>query len=120
VQFANRPADLERPDQVWRHPLVLYVHHPSDPVGNATVEALWRRPGWTERPLDYDVPARAGWYPIVTGLQEVFDLIAGFGAPSGHGHDYGVDFVAGWAAVAPPAEWTAADSARLQRHLPPE
>jgi uncharacterized membrane protein len=120
VQFANRPADLERPDQRWRHPRVLYVHHPSDPVGNATLEAVWRRPEWTERPQGYDVPARAGWFPIVTGIQEVADLIAGFGAPSGHGHDYGIDFVAAWAAVAPPAEWTPADSARLQRHLPPE
>ena len=52
--------------------------------------------------MGYDVPARAGWYPIVTGIQQVADLIAGFGAPSGYGHDYGVDFVAGWAAVASP------------------
>jgi uncharacterized membrane protein len=96
------------------------VHHPSDPVGNATLEVIWRRPEWTERPQGYDVPARAGWFPIVTGIQEVADLIAGFSAPSGHGHDYGTDFVAAWAAVAPPAEWTVADSTRLQRHLPPE
>jgi uncharacterized membrane protein len=38
-------------------------------------------------------PRRAGWYPIVTGLQEVFDLIAGFSAASGHGHNYDVDFL---------------------------
>jgi uncharacterized membrane protein len=111
VQFANRPADLERPDPGWRHPRVLYVHHPSDPVGNATLEAFWRRPERTDRPQGYDVPARAGWYPVVTGLQEVFDLIAGFSAASAHGHNDDVDFVSGWAAVAPPAEWTAADSA---------
>jgi uncharacterized membrane protein len=98
VQFANRPADLERPDEAWRHPRVRYVHHPSDPVGNATVEAFWRRPEWTDRPQGYDVPARAGRYPIVTGLQEVADLIAGFGATSGYGHNYGIDFVTGWAA----------------------
>jgi uncharacterized membrane protein len=120
VQFANRPADLERPDQAWRHPRVLYVHHPSDPVGNATLEALWRRPEWTDHPQGYDVPARAGWFPIVTGIQEVFDLIAGFSAASGYGHNYGVNFVTGWAAVAPPAGWTPADSARLQQHLPTE
>src|SRR5512132_4592931 len=120
VQFANRPADLERADEAWRHPRVLYVHHPSDPVGNATVEAFWRRPEWTDRPQGYDVPARAGWYPIVTGLQEVADLIAGFGATSGYGHNYGIDFVTGWAAVVPPEGWTAADSVRLQRQLPTE
>ena len=120
VQFANRPADLEPADESWRHPRVLYVHHPSDPVGNATVESFWRRPEWTDHPKGYDVPARAGWYPIVTGLQEVADLIAGFSAPSGYGHNYGIDFVTGWAAVAPSDGWTTADSVRLQRHLPTE
>ena len=95
------------------------MHHPS--VGsNASLEALWRRPEWTEPPKGYDVPARAGWFPIVTGLQEVFDLVAGFSAPSGYGDNYGVDCVAGWAAVVPPEGWTTADTTRLQRHLPPE
>ena len=61
--------------------------------------------------------------PIVTGIQEVADLIAGFSATSGYGHNYGIDFVTGWAAVpspSPPDGWTTADSARLQRHLPTE
>jgi uncharacterized membrane protein len=95
VQFANRPADLERAVQTWRQPRGLYVHHPSDPVGNASVESVWRRPEWTERPKGYDVPPRAGWFPIVTGFQEVADLIAGFSAPSGYGHNYGIDLAAG-------------------------
>ena len=61
--------------------------------------------------------------PIVTGIQEVADLIAGFSATSGYGHNYDIDFVTGWAAVpspSPPDGWTTADSARLQRHLPTE
>ena len=29
------------------------------------------------------------------------DLIAGFSAPSGYGHNYAIDFVSGWAAVVP-------------------
>jgi uncharacterized membrane protein len=53
-------------------------------------------------------------------VQEVADLIAGFSAPSGYGHNYAIDLVSGWAAVVPPARWTEADSARLQRHLAPE
>ena len=56
----------------------------------------------------------------VSWRQLVADLIAGFSAPSGYGHNYAVDFVSGWAAVVPPARWTEADSARLQRHLAPE
>ena len=119
VQFANRPADLERPDQAWRQPRVLYVHHPSDPVGNWHPSSLWRRPEWTESPKGYDIPARAGWYPIVTALQELADLIAGFSAPAGYGHNYAVDFASGWAAVVPPTGWTPADTVRLQQHLTP-
>ena len=46
--------------------------------------------------------------------------MAGFSAASGYGHNYGINFVSGWAAVVPPPGWTAADSARLQRHLPSE
>ena len=61
VQFANRPADLEHPDAGSRHRRVLYVHHPSEPVRNTTLEAFGRRPEWTDRPRGYDVPARAGW-----------------------------------------------------------
>jgi uncharacterized membrane protein len=52
-------------------------------------------------------------------VQEVFDLIAGFSAPSGHGHNYDVDFVSGWAAVAAPPGWGSSDTARLQEHLAP-
>ena len=61
--------------------------------------------------------------PIVTGIQEVADFIAGFSTTSGYGHNYDIDFVTGWAAVlspSPPDGWTTADSARLQRHLPTE
>ena len=100
------------------------MHHPSD----RSATRAWRRSGdgrnGPSLPKGYDVLARAGWFPIVTGLQEVADLIAGFSAPSGYGHnyaiDYAIDFVSGWAAVAPPARWTEADSARLQQHLAPE
>ena len=117
VRFANQPSDLtgEAPD--WKEPRVLYIHHPSDPVGYFDYETLWSRPDWTKAPTGYDVPARVGWWPIVTWVQLVGDLIAGFSTPPGHGHNYAADYVAGWAAVAPPAGWTDADSTRLLQHL---
>jgi uncharacterized membrane protein len=43
-----------------------------------------------------------------------------WGTRPGYGHNYGIDFVTGWAAVVPPVGWTAADSVRLQQHLPTE
>ena len=96
----------------------------SAPSLGPSATRAWRRSGdgrnGPSLPKGYDVLARAGWFPIVTGVQEVADLIAGFSAPSGYGHNYAIDFVSGWAAVVPPVQWTEADSARLQQHLAPE
>jgi uncharacterized membrane protein len=49
----------------------------------------------------------------------VFDLMAGFGAPPGYGHDYRLDYVRGWSAVAPADGWTTDDAARLETFLFP-
>ncbi len=37
--------------------------------------------------------------------------------PGGYGHNYGNDIVDGWAAVAPPDGWTAADTERVRAAL---
>lgn len=67
-----------------------------------------------DSPRGFDVPRKASWFPIVTGVQGVFDLMAGFGAPPGHGHDYRLDYPAAWADVVPPEGWTAEDTASLE------
>lgn len=115
VQVANRPEDVPVDDGSWRLPRVLYFHHPSDPVGYWNWETLWRQPEWTQDPKGYDVSPRAGWFPFVTFTQVVADLIAGFDAPSGFGHNYNVDFVTGWTAVAPAEGWTPVHGARLEQ-----
>jgi uncharacterized membrane protein len=120
VQFANRPSDLEPPDEAWQQPRILYVHHPSDPVGNWSWASIWRKPAWMKDPLGYDITPHVSWFPFVSGLQEVSDLVAGFGAPSGYGHNYDVDFASAWAAVVPPDGWTVADTKRLQAAIPSE
>jgi uncharacterized membrane protein len=69
VRFANRPADLERPDQAWTPPRLLYVHHPSDPVGELAPRLAVGAAGVDRAPQGYDISARAGWFPIVTGCR---------------------------------------------------
>lgn len=98
---------------------VVYLSHPTDPVTWASVDTLWRRPRWMAEPLGYDVSPAVRWFPGVTFVQSLFDLMAGFSAPPGHGHDYQPSFAAGWAAIVAPDGWTAADTARLQAALPP-
>jgi uncharacterized membrane protein len=113
VTFANTRGELAEPGIAE----VLYRQHPSDPVGWWEPAALWREPAWLEGERGYDVPDRARWFPFVTWLQTTFDLIEGFSAPAGYGHNYDDGWVQAWAAVAPPAGWTAADTTALAEAL---
>lgn len=116
VRFETRDPDQPRPPEgaPWDAPRVLYVQHPSDPVTHWDYSWLWRPPEWLDAPRGYDVPKRPGWFPIVTGIQGVFDLMAGFAAPPGHGHDYRLDYPAAWAAVAAPEGWDDERTAALE------
>lgn len=96
---------------------VVYLTHPSDPVTWASFDALWKPPTWMGRPTGYDVPSDPRWFPGVTFVQEVFDLMAGFSATPGHGHNYDPNVTDGWAAISAPPGWTAADTTRLNALL---
>jgi uncharacterized membrane protein len=114
VRFNNQPSDATAGDPAWQEPRVLYVQHPSDPVTFWSMDTLWSPPGWMDHPRGYDVPKQGRWFPFVTWTQGVFDLMAGFSAPPGFGHDYAPAYVAAWSQVAPVEGWTADDTARLE------
>lgn len=117
VRFANRDPEVPPLDPDWAEPRILYIQHPTDPVTFWNVPTLWRPPEWMDHPRGIGVPDRGRWFPVVTFTQGVFDLMAGFGAPPGYGHDYRLDFVAGWATVAPPDGWNASRTEALQDFL---
>ncbi len=118
VRVANQPHDPPSAGSApWAEPRTLYFHHPSDPVGYWNLKTLWSRPEWVNDPIGYDVSPDVTWFPIVTWGQVSADLIAGFSAGPGFGHNYSVDFVSGWAAVSPPDAWSGDDTARLVAHL---
>jgi uncharacterized membrane protein len=96
---------------------IVYVTHPSDPVTWASISSLWWRPVWMHRPTGYDVPNTLRWMPGVTFVQNVVDLMAGFSAPPGHGHDYVPNIADGWVATVAPDGWTDADTLRLRTVL---
>lgn len=116
VRFEGRSPTLGGIDRSWDAPRVLYVQHPSDPVTFWDASWFWSPPEAFHRPRGEAVTART-WFPIVTGVQGVFDLMAGFGAPPGFGHDYRLDYVRAWAQVAPPHGWTDADTTALEAQL---
>ena len=117
VRLANAPGQLDPNDAGWAAPRVVYYHHASDPVGYWNWETMWKPQEWTEKPIGPDVPDSVRWVPFTTFTQVVIDLINGFSASIGHGHNYNDTFVEGWSIVAPVAGWTADDTARLQSYL---
>jgi len=116
VRVANAVDDIAAAG-TWPTPRVLYLFHPTDAVGTWTPRSFWQAPEWTDDPVGNGVPEAVRWFPLVTGVQEGFDLMAGFSAVPGFGHDYTDAFVDAWAAVAPPAGWTEADTERLRAAL---
>lgn len=117
VRVANEVAEIDPADASWVSPRVLYLHHASDAIGTWAFDNAVSSPGWARNPPPLDVSAAARWTPIVSVVQETFDLMNGFSASPGHGHDYSIEFVDAWAAVAPPPGWTPADTDRLRTAL---
>ncbi|MBV9599025.1 MAG: alpha/beta-hydrolase family protein [Chloroflexi bacterium] len=75
VRFVNRDPRQPALDPQWRVPRIAYLQHPSDPATYWGVAALWWPPEWLDYPRGYDVPDAARWFPIVSGVQAVADLI---------------------------------------------
>ena len=119
VRTFNGPGEFDAGGDLWDEPRIVYYHHPSDPVGYWNWETLWQPQEWTDKPVGHDVPDSVRWVPFTTFTQVVVDLINGFSASVGHGHNYNDVFVDGWSVVAPPAGWTAADTDRLEAYIAP-
>jgi uncharacterized membrane protein len=113
VRFFNDVDELVPLDPEWEAPRYAYVQHASDPVGAWNIDQIWTPAPWTDEPRGPDVPEGGPWVPFVTGIQGVFDLMAGFSAPPGHGHDYMLEWPGAWAQVIPPEGWTADDTEAL-------
>lgn len=117
LRLVNTPGVLDPSDPTWSPPRVVYYHHPSDPVGYWNWETLWKPQEWTDHPVGPDVPDSVRWVPFTTFTQVVVDLINGFSASVGHGHNYNDVFVEGWSVVAPVDGWSTGDTLRLQEYL---
>ena len=114
VRFLNRDPAQPALSSQWSAPRIVYLQHPSDPVSFWGTDVLWRPPEWLEQPRGFDVPQAAGWYPIVSAVHAVADMIFQLDTPPGFGHVYSTEYVKGWASVIPPEGWTDARTAELE------
>ena len=117
VRFVAKPEDLDRPDQPWATPRVVYLQHASDPIAWWTPDLLFSRPDWLKEPPGYDRTPRMKWIPVVTFLQVSADMAVAVDVPDGHGHVYVRNVVNGWAAVLQPPGWTPEKTDRLRPML---
>ncbi|MEU9996999.1 alpha/beta hydrolase [Streptomyces sp. NPDC050848] len=118
VRFAQFPAaDLARPPARWQFPRAVYLQNASDPVVWWSPDLLLERPEWLADPLGPDITPEVDWFPFVAFWQTSIDMAVSYGVQAPHGHRYGAGAVDGWAAVAPPEGWTAADTTRLRAYI---
>ncbi len=118
-RFAREPANLYLPDTEWQDKRIVYLANSSDPVGWFSVRTLYSRPEFLNDPRGPDVSPSMHWIPVVTFWQQLLDLQFASGAPSGHGHRYGLNVVDGWAGVINPDGWTGQQTQRLREYLQP-
>ncbi|MEZ5273003.1 MAG: alpha/beta-hydrolase family protein [Ilumatobacteraceae bacterium] len=117
VRLANNEAGIPSDDSGWATPRVLYLHHPSDAIGTWRPGNLLSDPGWGADPPPADLPSATAWNPLVGFVQESFDLMNGFSASPGYGHDYRNELTRAWAALVPPPGWTDGDTDALNAAL---
>ncbi|MGC1214960.1 MAG: alpha/beta hydrolase [Micromonospora sp.] len=82
-------------------PRTLYLQHPSDPIVWWSPSLLWSEPAWVDDRTTVSRAPPLRWRPLVTFWQVTGDLAFSNEVPPGHGHRYGPELAAAWAAVAP-------------------
>jgi uncharacterized membrane protein len=117
VRFVDRDPNQTALDTEWSVPRIVYLQHASDPTVFWRIEVLWRPPEWMERPRGFGVPDNVRWFPIVSGVQAMADVLNQLSPPPGFGHVYSTDYVKGWASIMPPEGWRQADTNRLQQFI---
>lgn len=112
------PAEVVRDTaEPWDGTRVLFLQHASDPIVWWSPDLLFSRPDWLIEPPGQDRTAAMRWYPFVTFSQVGADMLNAADMPAGHGHNYDNVILDGWVAVAPPPQWTPADTERIRAAL---
>ncbi|MCV7224587.1 alpha/beta hydrolase [Mycolicibacterium komossense] len=114
VRFAATPENLDRPNDPWGTPRVVYLQHASDPIAWWNPDLLFKKPDWLREERGYDVSPDMEWIPVVTFLQVSADMAVAVDVPPGHGHRYVDDVANAWAAILQPPGWTPAKTAKLR------
>lgn len=110
--FVNRRSDLEGTE-----PRSVFLQQADDPIVWWDLPTLWDRPDWLAEPLDATVNPAMGWRPSATFFNLTVDMVVANDFDEDHGHLYGTQPLAAWAAMLRPDGWDADRVERLRERL---
>jgi uncharacterized membrane protein len=107
IRFTNQGNHLVDPRSRWGPIRIAYLQYASDPITFFEPSSLYREPAWMNHPRGPDVSPQLQWYPIVTFLQLIVDMMIATTPPIGYGHAYAPgDYIDAWIAITEPSGWS--------------
>ena len=117
VRFMNQDGSPVPANAPWGPMRVMYLQYASDAITFFDHRDLFSVPDWLH-PRGPDVAPQMRWYPVVSTMQLVLDMMLADDAPMGFGHVFAPShYVAAWRQIAGIDDWSEADLARLSRTL---
>jgi uncharacterized membrane protein len=118
VRFTGQQNVLDIPGAKWGPLRIVYLQYASDPITFFEISSLYRRPSWLVGGRGPDVSEQLRWYPVVTFLQTLVDMMIATTAPTGYGHVYAPEhYIDAWLAVTQPRGWSAEALEKLKGHF---
>lgn len=100
VRFTNQQNHLDIPGATWGPLRIVYLQYASDAVTFFDARSFYREPAWMRAPRGPDVTPSLRWFPGLTMLQLLFDLMIATSSPMGYGHVYAPEhYIDAWIAV---------------------
>ncbi len=87
-RFRNQYSDPPAADDDWGPMRVQYLQYASDPIVFFETTSFLLEPEWMRTPRGRDVSPEFAWYPAVTGVQLLIDMMIATTTKIGHGHVY--------------------------------
>jgi uncharacterized membrane protein len=122
VRFMNQDGEaagpVSAPNAAWGPMRTVYLQYASDPVTFFEYRSLYREPDWMLPPRGRDVSPQLRWYPLVTFLQLIPDVVLANTAPIGYGHLFApAHYLDAWIQVTDVRDRSPEEIARLKQHL---
>lgn len=88
VRFMNQDGTPEGNTAPWGDLRFVYLQYGSDAITFFDKSLLYREADWMKEPRAPDVSPSLRWYPIVSMLQLIIDMLLADTVPMGYGHVY--------------------------------